>query len=160
LGRAKMLCEGGNLTIVSMSYMTVEALRAVNHLEKSGISCDLVDLRTISPLDWESIFKSVKKTGRLLVLDTGVATGSVAGEIVARVSMELFSDLKQAPQRLTLPDFPTPTSPALTESFYVRSEDIVQQVGKMLDKEISVESLTPQQAVLHDVPGTWFKGPF
>ena len=86
--------------------------------------------------------------------------GSVAGEIIARASMDLFSALKQAPQRLTLPDFPTPTSPALTDNFYIRSEHIIQQAGKMMDKEINVELLTSQKVILHDVPGAWFKGPF
>jgi acetoin:2,6-dichlorophenolindophenol oxidoreductase subunit beta len=160
LGKAKLLHKGNDISIVSMSYMTVEALHAVEHMETQGILCDVLDLRTISPLDWEMVFNSVKKTGRLLVLDTGVATGSVAGEIVARVSMDLFSDLKQAPQRLTLPDFPTPTSPALTGNFYISSEHIIQQVGKMMNKKVSTESLALQRKFPNDVPGDWFKGPF
>ena len=160
LGKAKLLRKGNDLSIVSMSYMTVEALHAVTYLESQGISCDVIDLRTISPLDWETVFNSVKKTGRLLVLDTGVASGSVAGEIIARASMDLFSALKQAPQRLTLPDFPTPTSPALTGNFYIRSEHIIQQVGKMMHKKISTESFALQRKFPHDVPGDWFRGPF
>jgi acetoin:2,6-dichlorophenolindophenol oxidoreductase subunit beta len=160
LGKAKLLRRGNDVSIISMSYMTIEALHAAEYLETQGISCDVVDLRTISPLDWEMVFHSVKKTGRLLVLDTGVATGSIAGEIVARVSMELFPDLKQAPQRLTLPDFPTPTSPAMTKTFYVHSEDIVQSVGHMLKKGINTESLISQRNFPYDVPGDWFKGPF
>jgi acetoin:2,6-dichlorophenolindophenol oxidoreductase subunit beta len=160
LGKAKLLHKGDDISIVSMSYMTVEALHAVTHLESLGISCDVIDLRTISPMDWETVFNSVKKTGHLLVLDTGVATGSIAGEIVARVSMDLFSDLKQAPQRLTLPDFPTPTSLAMTKDFYIRSEHIIQQVGKMKNKKINIESFVLQRKFPHDVPGDWFKGPF
>jgi acetoin:2,6-dichlorophenolindophenol oxidoreductase subunit beta len=161
LGKAKLRHTGKDLSIVSMSYMTVEALHAVEYLEEQGISCDVVDLRTVSPLDWEAVFNSVKKTGRLLALDTGVATGSVAGEIVSRVSMELFGELKQAPQRLALPDFPTPTSHALTKTFYVRSEDIVLKVGEMMGKELHTEALSEQRkAPSHDVPGEWFKGPF
>ena len=160
LGKAKLLHKGNDISIVSMSYMTVEALHAVTYIESHGISCDIIDLRSINPLDWEMVFSSVKKTSRLLVLDTGVTTGSVAGEIVARVSMDLFSYLKQAPKRLTLPDFPTPTSPALTDNFYIRSEHIIQQVGKMMNKKISTESLTLQRKFPNDVPGDWFRGPF
>ena len=160
LSKAQLLSEGKDISIISMSYMTIEALHAVEYLEKQGISCDLVDLRTIHPLDWETVFDSVRKTGRLLVLDTGSETGSVAGEIVARVSIELFSELKQAPQRIALPDFPTPTSQALTQVFYKRAEDIVKIVGKIFNKNFNLKEIITQRKVPHDVPGNWFKGPF
>lgn len=160
IGKAGLLHEGKDMTIVSFSYMTIEAIHAIEVLEKVGISCDLIDLRTITPLDWEAIYNSVKKTGGLLALDTGHQTCSVAGEIVARVSMDLFFALKQAPQRLTLPDFPTPTSPAMTKGYYVGSEDIVEKVGSMMGKEISIKSLFSQRKFPHDVPGDWFSGPF
>ena len=108
LGKANVVTKGTDVTIVSMSYMTIEALRAVKFLEQQYlISCELIDLRTISPLDWETVYTSVRKTGRVLVLDTGATTGSVAGEIVARIAIDLFSDLKAAPQRIALPDVPT-----------------------------------------------------
>ena len=77
LGKAKLLHKGNDLSIVSMSYMTVEALHAVEHMEPQGIFCDVLDLRTISPLDWEMVFNSVRKTGRLLVLDTSSKTWAV-----------------------------------------------------------------------------------
>ena len=160
IGKAQCLKEGGDVSIVSMSYMTVEALHALEVLEKQGISCDLVDLRTVKPIDWETVFKSVRKTGRLIALDTGWETGSVAGEVVARVAMSCFDSLKQAPRRLALPDYPTPTSPSLTKPFYKRAEDIVSTVGNMLGKDISDFELHSQRDCPHDVPGNWFKGPF
>ena len=106
-------------------------------MEKNEISCDVIDLLTIRPIDWESIFNSVKVTGRILALDTGFTTGSVAGEIIARVSMECFDILKCKPSRLAMPDIPEPTSPALTKGFYVRASDIVIEVLKMLNKNFS-----------------------
>jgi len=159
-GKAALHHEGKDITIVSLSYMTVEAFHALPALKAAGISVDLLDLRTVSPLDWDSIFSSVKKTGRLLVLDTANETCSVAGEIIARVTTECFGDLKQAPQRLCLPDYPSPTSPALTEKFYVRAENVAQRVAEMLKKQVDVESIVAARKSPHDVPGDWFKGPF
>jgi len=129
-------------------------------LKKNGINCDLIDLRTVNPLDWASIFASVKKTGRLLVLDTSNETCSVAGEIIARVSMELFGALKTAPRRIALPDIPSPTSPALSKVYYQGAEDIVRAIARMLKKDIPLEDLKKQHTSPHDVPGDWFKGPF
>ncbi len=158
IGSARMMSEGDDLTIVSASYMSIEALKAVSELETVGIGCDLIDLRSISPLDWDTIYGSVKKTGRLLALDTAVQTGSVAGEIIARVSMNCHDALKQAPRRLALPDIPMPTSFSLTRVFYKRSEDIIRTAADMIGKQIDVDPMPEDH--LHDVPGDWFKGPF
>lgn len=160
IGEAELLKTGGDISIVSFSYMTVEALHAVEFLETNGISCELINLRSIKPIDWEMIFNSVRKTGRLLSLDTGPESGSIAGEIIARVSSNCFDALKQAPRRLTLPDIPTPTSVALTKVFYKRAEDIADVAGSMLEKDFDTNSLQAQRKFPHDVPGDWFKGPF
>ena len=159
LGKAKVVKEGKDITVVGMSWMTIEALKAVNHLEDQNISCELIDLRSVRPIDWETIFTSIKKTGRLLVLDTGATTGSVAGEIIARASIEKFSELKSAPFRIACPDVPTPTSFALTKSFYPSSTTIIEGVGKILGKSLSTKNLE-NDSNPHDVPGDWFKGPF
>ena len=160
LGKAAVLRDGRDVTLVGMSYMTIEALRAADCLAEQGIACEVVDLRTISPLDWETVFQSVRKTGRLLALDTSWANGSVSGEIVARVAMDCWSELKQAPQRLALPDFPIPASPALTCDFYPEAKDIVRLVGRMMGKPVVTDRLGGDDRQPHDVPGAWFKGPF
>lgn len=160
IGKALPLKEGDDVSIVSMSHMAIEALYAVDVLEKQGVSCDLIDLRTIKSIDWQLIFNSVRKTGPLLALDTGWETGSVAGEIVAGVAMSCFDSLKQALRRLALPDYPTPTSPSLTKPFYKRAEDIVSTVSDMVGKDVSDIELSNQRDYTHDVPGNWFKGPF
>ena len=161
IGKARTMLHGNDLTIVSMSYMTIEAMQAAEFLEtKYAISVEVIDLRTIRPLDWPSVFESVGRTGRLLALDSGFTTGSVAGEIVARCSMELFSIFLCAPRRLAMPDVSEPTSPALTRGFYVRSGNIVNAVLEMLGKPLIDIDLDLPEPMPHDVPGAWFKGPF
>lgn len=161
IGKVRTMRHGKDLTIVSMSYMTVEALHAAEFLARRfGISVEVIDLRSIRPLDWPGIFESVGQTGRLLALDSGFTTGSVAGEVVARVSMELFSRLRAPPRRLAMPDMPEPTSPALTRGFYIRAGQVVNAVLDMLGKRaIQIETEIPEPQP-HDVPGSWFKGPF
>ena len=160
LGKAKVVKPGTDITLVAMSYMTIEALHAANYLEKKGISCDVIDLRSIKPLDWDLIMNSVKKTGRLLALDTGFTTGSVAGEIIARISMEHFSEFKSAPSRLAMPDVPEPTSYELTKGFYVRAADISMKVMEMMGKNTDQVRKDLPEPIPHDIPGEWFKGPF
>ena len=161
IGKAQRLRKGDEVSIISFSYMTIEALHAVDFLKNNGISCDLIDLRSVMPIDWETIFTSVRKTGRLLALDTGTFSGSIAGEIIARVSTECFDSLIKAPQRLALPDFPTPTSPALVKGFYKGAIEISEMVKNILEKKLDLTKLRKeQQKSPHDVPGDWFKGPF
>lgn len=160
LGKARVLQKGSDVTVVSYSYMTIEALHAHEYLVKQGISAEIIDLVSISPLDWKTIFTSVQKTGRLLVLDTSHQTCSVASEIIARTSIECFRFLIQAPKMLCLPDFPVPTSPALTRDFYPRAEEIIQAIGSILEKPLSIQELNESRTSPPDVPGSWFKGPF
>jgi len=160
IGKARVLRQGSEITVVAMSYMTIEAVHAVDHLAAQGISCELVDLRTVKPIDWPAIESSIRKTGRLLALDTGFLTGSVAGEIVARVAGACWSQLKCAPARLAMPDFPEATSSALTRGYHVRAEDIAKKVGEMLGKSVECSALAEQRKHPHDVPGSWFSGPF
>jgi acetoin:2,6-dichlorophenolindophenol oxidoreductase subunit beta len=160
LGKASILREGNALTIVAISYMVAEALHAVDYLENQGVSCDLINLRTVSPIDWDTITTSVRKTGRLLVLDIGATTGSVAGEIVARIATDSWADLKASPQRIAMPDIPEPTSFSLTKELHPRAEIIVQRIGQLLGRVIPTETLRALRTHPHDVPGDWFKGPF
>ena len=157
IGYAECLKEGTDLTIISLSYMTVEAIRAIPILEAQGISVEHIDLKCVNPIDWPCVLSSVRKTGRILVLDTGALTGSVAGEVIARISTTLFGDLKCAPQRIALPDIPTPTSFGLTKDFYPGAEEIVKAVADMFGTEIACDFSSERP---HDVPGDWFKGPF
>ena len=133
---------------------------SVDHLAAQGISCELIDLRTIRPLDWDTVEQSVRRTGRMLVLDPGTMTGSVAGEIVARIVKACWTALKCAPERLAMPDFPEATSAALTSGYHVRAEHVARRVGEMLGREVEFQSLASRRTDPADVPGTWFRGPF
>lgn len=160
IGSARTMRSGNDVTIVAMSLLSVEALHAVEYLAANGISCDLIDLRSVRPIDWPMIEASVRRTGRLLALDTGYETGGVAGEILAHVAANCWSSLKAAPQRLAMPDVPEATSPALTEYYHVRAEHVAAAVGELLGKPIDVSPLVAARRHPHDVPGDWFKGPF
>ena len=111
-------------------------------------------------MDWDTIYDSVEKTGRLLVLDTGSASHSVAAEIVAKISMECWTSLKCAPHRIAVPDIPVPTSFALTKGLYPGMEEIVLAASKMLDSELHVNNQCSEHTEFHDIPGAWFNGPF
>ncbi len=160
IGKASRVRAGNDITVVAISYMTVEAIHAVDHLATRGIACDLIDLRTVRPIDWTAIEDSVRRTHRLLVLDTGYTTGGIAGEIVARIAIDCWSDLAGAPRRLAMPDVPEATSPALTRGYHVRAEHIAEAVGAMLGKPVDADVLGGQRRYPHDVPGDWFTGPF
>lgn len=159
IGKAKVLKQGDDITIVAMSYLTIEALRACDSLQESNINAELIDLRSVRPIDWETIHSSVSKTRRLLVLDTGVSTVSVAAEIIAKVAELQFSELDSSPQRLAMPDIPEPTSYGLTKEFYVGAKEIAQSAHLMVKGEASIyDDLSCVGH--HDVPGEYFKGPF
>jgi pyruvate/2-oxoglutarate/acetoin dehydrogenase E1 component len=160
LGKARYMRQGRDLTIVSMSYMSVEAIHAVDYLGTKGITCDLIDLRSIRPIDWDAIIMSVKKTGYLLVLDTGTIMGSISGEIVARVTKDCWNLLMAAPQRLAMPDYPEATSFALTKHYHVRAEHIAMTVCSIISRDVEMSPLLNQRKHFHDVPGNWFSGPF
>ena len=160
LGKAKITRQGETISLVSMSYMTVEAMRAAVYLAQFNVFCEVLDLRTIRPIDWETIFQSVRKTKRLLALDASQPTCSIASEVVARVSMHLFADLETAPAMLANPDNPEPTSFGLTQHYHPTAKEIVARVADMLNITIPLDALLAENKCPHDVPGSWFQGPF
>ena len=160
IGKAKVLREGCDVTIISMSYMTVEALRAATYLEKYGISCEVIDLRTIRPIDWETLFASISKTKKCVVCDTGVATGSVASEIIATICMHHDLMLTTKPLRIAMPDNPEPTSFGLTKYYYPSCEKMIEQIAGLFSVPIDITLFSQAGLKPHDVPGDWFKGPF
>lgn len=159
LGKAKVLNEGTDLTIVSLSYMTIEAIHAVKALRDEGVSAELIDLRSIVPMDWNTIAKSIRKTGRLLVLDTGAESFSVASEIISRATIHEFSSLRAAPRRLASPDCPVPTSFGLSKEFYPNADHVIDQALALVGKKRKIPPII-DAGKPHDVPGSWFKGPF
>ncbi|MDO8732896.1 MAG: transketolase C-terminal domain-containing protein [Actinomycetota bacterium] len=160
LGKARLARIGDDLTIVASGYLTLEAIRAVDYLSTRGVACDVLDLRTLHPLDWPAVHASASKTGRLLVLDSGALTGSISGEIVARVASEQFSELRSPPRRLAQPDIPEPTSLGLIQGFHVRSQQIASEALDIMGlslADVAEHLVAPEPA---DAPGDWFRGPF
>ena len=161
IGKANIVSKGSDLTIVACSLMVPEALHASKFLKKyNGIEVEVIDLRTIRPIDWDTIMLSVLKTGRLLALDIGHETGSVAAEIIARVSTKMSTQFKSNPERIGLPDFATPTSFGLTKNYYPDASTICERAGKMLNIDINTDLLQLSKPTKHDIPGEWFNGPF
>lgn len=122
LGQADVKREGSDVTIVSIAYGVTMALAAAETLQAKGISAEVIDLRTLAPLDKETIIKSVQKTGRLVVTTEEPTTGSAAAEIVAIVAEEAFDYLDAPIRRVCAPDTPIPFSPAM-EQYWIPDED-------------------------------------
>lgn len=119
-GQANVLREGDDVTIVAFGRMVSFAMTAAEAAQKLGISCTVVDPRTTSPLDTETILETVAETGRLVVVDEATPRCSMATDIVSLVSTNIFGSLKSAPQVVTAPHSPVPFSPTL-ESLYLPS---------------------------------------
>ena len=160
------MVEGGSSTVVASSYMTLEAMHAARVLADEGCKVDLFDLRIARPLNLQAVCESVRRTGRLLVVDTGWKMFGLGAEIISTVVENCFESLKAPPQRLGLPDHPTPSSRALAEAFYPRSEHIadvvcelagVDSMGRRRVREALIAS---RQTHPIDVPHPTFRGPF
>ena len=159
LGQPHVLRPGRDVTIATTSYMTLEAARAAAQLALEGIDVEIVDLRTLNPFDETLVVESVRKTGRLIVADTGWRSVGFAAEVVARVAEQCLGDLKQPPVRVTLPDLPTPTTRALANYYYPLVSDISAAVRKLLGRPPKPEPEVKPEAFL-DVPEPGFTGPF
>jgi len=160
LGRARVVRKGNDVTIAATSYMTLEAVRAAEMLAEDGVRAEVIDIRTLRPLDESLILESVRKTGRLIVADSGWKTGGFGAEVVARVAEEALGDMKSPPRRLALPDCPTPTSRALTKYYYPRAAHIRTIARQMLGLPPADEKPQLDEPVPLDVPDKSFKGPF
>jgi pyruvate dehydrogenase E1 component beta subunit len=134
LGKANIVKEGIDITLVSSQLMLHEGLKAALELEKRGISVEVVDIRTLYPLDKDTILKSVKKTGRLLVVHEAPKLFGPGAEIVATVAEELMESLKSPPKRIGMPHTPLPVSPPLEDAILPNKERIRKSIEEMIKK--------------------------
>ncbi len=125
LGNAAVRTEGKDVTVVAMGSTVPLALQAAKTLRDANIGAEVVDLRTLMPLDMATVLASVKKTGRLVVAEPGWRSYGAAAEIVATVAETICKDLRSSPQRVTWPSSAVPTGSKLEEQFYPISDDIV-----------------------------------
>lgn len=128
IGKGAIRRQGKDATVVATSYMVYESVRAAERLDREGIDVEVVDLRSLKPLDEELIYESVRKTGRLVVADAGWKTCGVAAEVAALVAGNVFRHLKAPVLRVTLPDTPAPSSSALEKAFYPEADSVVSAV--------------------------------
>jgi 2-oxoisovalerate dehydrogenase E1 component beta subunit len=131
LGKAAVRREGRDLTIITYAAMLHTSLEAANLLAQEGIEAEVVDLRTLLPLDKETILQSVKKTNKLLVVHEDTRTGGIAGEIAALVCEEAFEDLDGPVLRVTALDTPSPYAPPLEERFLPQVKDVVEKAREL-----------------------------
>lgn len=155
-GKARITLEGDDVTVVGISYMQTECLRAARYLEEVGIQPEIIDPIWLTPLDIDTICNSVEKTGRLLVVDTAWTSCGASAEIVSRVAERLcgLRDLKL--QRLGFAPTTCPTSPVLEEAFYPNAIKIATRIDEMIHGRGSRWIPTDRR----DLKSIEFKGPF
>lgn len=129
LGKAAVRMRGKDATVVAVSHMVHESMQAAAALRDEGIECEVIDLRTLKPLDSETVIESVRKTGRLIVADTGWRECGVGSEVMAKIA-EAGVSLRAPFMRVNLPEAPTPASPVLEKAYYPGKAEIIDAVRK------------------------------
>ena len=131
IGKARVAREGSDVSIVTYASTVWKALEAAEIMAAEGISVEVIDLRTLAPMDDEAIFRTVKKTNRLLIVHEDTRTGGMAGEITARVNETCFEWLDAPVLRVTAADIPLPYAPALEDYVLPQTADIVRAVRRL-----------------------------
>jgi pyruvate/2-oxoglutarate/acetoin dehydrogenase E1 component len=131
IGKARTRREGRDLSIITFGAMTLTALDAAEELEKEGLDVEVLDLRSLAPLDKEAILSSIKKTSRALVLHEASRTGGIGGEIAATIAEEAFEWLEAPVVRVASLDTPVPYSPPLEEYYLPQTRDVVDAARKL-----------------------------
>jgi len=134
IGVAEVKREGKNVTIVSFGKIIKEAYKAADELAKEDIFCEIIDLRTVRPMDHKTIIESVKKTNRLVILEEAWPFGNVSTEITYQVQSQAFDYLDAPIEKINTADTPAPYSPVLLKEWLPNSNDVVKAVNKVLYK--------------------------
>ncbi len=134
LGQAEVKRKGDDVTIVGVSRLVGEALSAAKKLEEKGVSAEVIDVRTLQPLDLDTIVESVKRTSRLIIASDDVRTGGVGSEISAAVLESSFDYLDAPIVRVACPEIPVPFSPSLEQMYMPSAEKIVQAVDGIMGR--------------------------
>jgi len=134
IGVAEVKREGKDVTIISFGKIIKEAYKAADELAKEDISCEIIDLRTVRPMDHKTIIESVKKTNRLVILEEAWPFGNVSTEITYQVQSQVFDYLDAPIEKINTADTPAPYSPVLLQEWLPNSNDVVKAVNKVLYK--------------------------
>jgi pyruvate dehydrogenase E1 component beta subunit len=132
IGKADVKRKGEDVTIVAISKMVIESIEAAKELEKEGISAEVVDPRTLKPLDFETIAESVKKTNRVVIVNEAFRSGAIASDIAAKIQQDCFDYLDAPIIRVTAPDVHIPYSPALEPLWLPNKHKIIEAVKSIL----------------------------
>lgn len=132
IGKADIKMQGEDITIVSYSYVIHKSIEAAETLKKEGISSEVIDLRTVSPLDHETLINSVKKTGRLIIVQEAWRNCSVSSEVAAIITEKCFDFLDAPIMRITAKESPIPFSPVLEKFILPQAEDIVKMARHII----------------------------
>ena len=128
IGKGDIKRQGKDVIFIAVSFMVQQAIKASEELAKDGIDVEVIDLRSIKPLDKPLVFESISKTGRLVIADVGWKTYGMAAVIAAMITEERFEALKAPVCRITLPDAPAPASGPLGKAYYPTHTDIIKAV--------------------------------
>jgi pyruvate dehydrogenase E1 component beta subunit len=131
-GQAEVKRKGDDVTILGVSRLVGEAISAAKKLEETGVSAEVIDVRTLQPLDLETIVASVKRTSRLVIACDDVKTGGVGSEISASVLESAFDYLDAPIMRVACPEMPVPFSPTLEQMYLPNADKIVEAVGRTM----------------------------
>src|SRR5918997_279849 len=131
IGKARVRREGRDLSIITFGAQTLNALDAAAELEKEGLDVEVIDLRTLAPMDKEAILASVKKTSKVLILHEAARTGGIGGEIAATIAEEAFEWLDAPVVRVASIDTPVPYSPPLEEYYMPQAKDVLEAARKL-----------------------------
>ena len=140
LGVADIKRSGEDVTVVALASLVHVAVDVADKLEAEGVSVEVIDPRSLVPLDWDTIVSSVRKTGRLVVADPARRLCGMAAEIIAGVTERAWESLRSQPRRVTWPDIPVPFSPALEKVLDIGTDDIDQAVRATLADRVAVGS--------------------
>jgi pyruvate/2-oxoglutarate/acetoin dehydrogenase E1 component len=155
-GKARITAEGDDVTLVGISYMQIECLRAQRYLEAVGIHAEVIDPIWLSPLDTETVFESVRKTKRLVIVDNGWTTCGASAEIAARVAQHFEGDAEIRIRRLGFAPVTCPTTPTLEAYFYPNPRNIAS-IAYNLVRGNQTDWLPEERPELQAIE---FKGPF
>ncbi len=135
IGKGKIVRTGSDLTIVAISYLVQESIQAAKELEKENISVEIIDLRSIKPLDINIIIKSVKKTKKLLIADPAWPMCSIASEISTKIYDKAYNILKSPIIRINLPECHAPASTSLEKSYYPKKTNLIKRIKDIYRKK-------------------------
>ena len=160
---SKKITSGNHITLVSTSLLTIQAIKVNNILNKFGINCEIINISFIQPLKLDKVIQSLKKTKKLMVLDSSSEQFGLSSEIISRIAENNNIKLNHPPIRMAMPHFPVPTSHAISKYFYPSTYEILCKILKIFNKYNKYEKEIKKykdETSNKDTPGDWFKGPF